>query len=203
MGLDIHHLYATTKEDPSRFCRVEQFLGEMQPRRRFFRQHKNRHVDWEYMFAKRGLVYSHYRLLSRASKGKYMMFAFVDADSPGVVGPVRVIFSNELRMPFGFLQRSRFPDPDTEGGSEAALRVFGQFGTLMKAETVVFYQPVGHQKDGVSEAFFQEFKPDDLTCSRQRVDLIYDRVLPEAREDFKRDFLDKWDETRSFVLISW
>jgi len=203
MGLDIHHLYATTKEDPRRFCRVDQFRDEMQPRQRFFRQHKNRHVDWEYMFAKRGLAYSDYRLLSRASKGKYMSFAFVDADSPGVAGPVRVIFSNELRMPFGLLQRSRFTDPFTEGGSEGALRVFGPFGSVMKSETVVFYQPIGHQKDGVTEAFFQEFKPDDLTCSRERVERIRDMVLPEAREDFERDFLDKWDDTRSFVLISW
>jgi hypothetical protein len=203
MGLDIHHLYATNKKDPLRFCRVDAFLDEMQPRAQYFRHHENRHVDWEYMFAKRGLVFSDYRILSRASKGKYMSFAFVDADSPGVVGPVRAILSNELRMPFGFLQRSRFTDPYTEGGSENALRVFGPFGTLMKTETVVFYEPVGHQKDGVSEAFFQEFKPDDLTCSRARVDRILDMVLPEAREDFERNFLDKWDETRSFVLISW
>src|SRR5262249_54968427 len=177
--------------------------GETRPARGFFRNTNTRHVDWEYMFAKRGLVYSDYRLLSRTSKGKYMSFAFVDADSPGVAGPVRVIFSNEMRMPFGFLQRSRFPDPYTEAGSEGVLRVFGPFGTLVKSETVMFYEPVGHQKDGVSEAFFREFKPDDLTCSRERVERIRDMVLPEAREDFEDKFLDKWDEARSFVLISW
>src|SRR5262249_54201966 len=64
----------------------------------------------------------------------------------------------------------------------------------MRTETVVFYEPVGHQKDAVSEAFFQEFKPDDLTCSRERVDRIRDLVLAEAREDFARNFLDTWDE---------
>jgi hypothetical protein len=73
----------------------------------------------------------------------------------------------------------------------------------MKRETVVFYEPVGYQRNGVSDAFYHEFLPDDVTCSQQRVKMIHDSILPEGRDDFRQQFLDNWDRDRSFVLISY
>jgi hypothetical protein len=199
MALDILHLYATHDRTTQRFCRVEAFADQMKPLEPYFQPFKNQHIDWKKMFAAHGLVYADHRVLGRTTDGGYTSVSFVDADTEGADAPVRAIFSNEPRARFRFLQRTRFillGDKDT-------VRAFGPFATVMKTDMVVFFEQVGYQRDGVSDAFFQQFQPDDLTCARDRVAWIHDAVLPEAREGFKTQFLDNWDERRSFVLISY
>ena len=203
MGLDIHHLYATHRQDPQKFCRVEQFRSQMRPREHYFQEYENEHLDWEKMFASHCLDHAHYRIMSRSSDGRYTIYVFVDADSAGLRGPVRAVFSNEPRATFRFMQRSRFRLPFPRSATKDALRVFGPFATVMKRETVVFFEPAGYQRGGASDAFFREFLPDDLTSSRERVERIHDTMVPEARDGFREQFLDNWDGDRSFVLISW
>lgn len=203
MGLDIHHLYATHRQDPERFCSVDQFLSQMRPLESYFQQYDNEHLDWETMFAAHGLDHANYRSMLRTTLGRYTCFAFVDADSKGFNGPVRAVFSDEPRAKFRFMQRSRFRLPLPKSATKDALRVFGPFATVMKRETVVFFDEAGYQRGGASDAFYSEFMPDDLTCSRERVERIYDTMVPEARDGFRRQFLENWDRDRSFVLISW
>ncbi len=202
MGLDIHHLQATLSREGRHFCRVEAFLTQMQPLERYFQQAENEHVDWEKMFATRGLVYENYRLKSRGTDGTYTAYAFADAGIGGAADPVKVIFSNEPRLSFlpKFMLRSKF---EPAGTSASTLRFFGPFPTVTKSDAVVFFDRAGHQQNGVAEEFYREFRPDDLTCSRERVERIYELTLPEFRDEFKRTFLDNWEEGRSFVLISW
>jgi hypothetical protein len=203
MGLDIYHFYATHRPDPQKFCRVAPFLTAMMPLESYFQEHENEHLDWEKMFASHGLDHRKYRVMARTTDGRYTCVVFVDADSAGANGPVRAIFSNERPAVFRFLQRSRFRLPLPKSATKDALRVFGPFATIMKRETVVFYEPAGYQRNGVSDAFYHQFPPDDVTCSRERVEMIYDATLPESRDGFKRQFLDNWDRDRSFVLISY
>jgi len=73
----------------------------------------------------------------------------------------------------------------------------------MKTETVIFYDVVGYQRNGVSEDFYYHFRPDDVTCLDHRVEGIYQSTIPEARENFKRTFMDHWIDGRSFVIISY
>jgi hypothetical protein len=169
----------------------------------YFQQHENEHLDWERMFSSHGLDFKRHRLLAQSRSGKHSCYLFTDAESTGVNGPVRAMFSNERRAIIPFLQRSRFRFPLDKSAHKNALRVFGPFATVMKKETVIFFETAGYQRNSVSQAFYHEFAPDDATCSISRVKTIYEATLPEAREHFKRDFLDCWEDGRSFVMISY
>jgi hypothetical protein len=157
--------------------------------------------DWERMFAARGLVHGNYRVMSMGTDGRARSFAFVDADAVGFDHPVRAVFSEEWQFPLlpKFLQRSRFRFP----GSNRAPHFFGPFATVMKLETVIFYDVAGYQRNGVNEDFYHSFRPDDVTCMEHRVEAIYQATVPELREEFKRTFMDNWIDGRSFVLISY
>src|ERR1700722_4144283 len=203
MGLDIYHFRASHQPDPLRFFRVEGFVREMQPLAPYFQQHENEHLDWERMFSSHRLDFKRHRLLTRTTDGKYTCYVFTDAESAGLNGPIRAIFSNERRAIFPFLQRSRFRLPLQKTAYKNALWVFGPFETIMKKETVIFFENVGYQRNSVSKTFYQAFAPDDATCSMERVKKIYKATLPEAREHFKRNFIDAWEDGRSFVLISY
>jgi len=203
MGLDIYHFYATQRQDPQKFCRVQPFLNQFMPLERYFQDYENEHLDWEKMFASHGLDHARYRLMAQTTDGRYTCYVFVDADSAGVNGPVRAIFSNERPAFFRFLQRSRFRLPLPKSATKDALRAFGPFATIMKREQVVFYEPAGYQRNSVSDAFYRAFPPDDLTCSRERVQVIHDATVPEARDNFRKQFLDNWNRERSFVVVSY
>jgi hypothetical protein len=201
MGLDIYHAQAKPEVD-KRFCRVDMFLNELKPLQSFFQIHPNPHIDWEKMFADHGLVYRNYRVLSRSTDGRHNCFAFVDVGAVGFNHPVRVIFSDEWQLPFlpRFMRRSRlsrFP------GSWKVPKHFGSFATIMKSETVIFYDLVGYHRNGVSNDFYHSFRPDDATCLKDRVERIHQMTVPEAREGFKRSFIDNWIDGRSFVIISY
>ena len=200
MGLDILHVYAKHEAD-EKFCRVDDFLNELTPLQGYFQEHENPHIDWEKMFAERGLVYQNYRVMGRSTDGKYTCFIFVDADAVGFDHPIRAVFSDEWQFPLfpKFMRRSKFRLP----ASRKAQHFFGPFATAMKTETVIFYDVVAYQRNGVSEDFYYHFRPDDVTCLEHRVEGIYQSTNLEARENFKRTFMDNWIEGRSFVIISY
>jgi hypothetical protein len=200
LGLDIYHAHAKSEVD-GKFFTVDQHLDEMKPLKPYFQQQENPHLDWERMFAARGLVHGNYRVMSMGTDGGARSFAFVDADAVGFDHPVRAVFSDEWQFPLlpKFLQRSRFRFP----GSNRAPHFFGPFATVMKLETVIFYDVAGYQRNGVNEDFYHSFRPDDVTCMEHRVEAIYQATVPELREEFKRTFMDNWIDGRSFVLISY
>jgi hypothetical protein len=200
MGLDIYHAQAKREVD-EKFFRVDTVLDELKSLRPYFQSHQNPHIDWEKMFADRGLDYGGYRVMSRATDGKYNCFVFVDADAVGFGHPIRAVFSDEWQLPFlpKFMQRSKFRVP----GSRKAPHFFGPFTNVMKSETVVFYDLVGYQRKGVSDDFYSCFRPDDVICLEHRVEGIYQMTDPELRKDFKRAFMDNWIDGRSFVIISY
>jgi hypothetical protein len=200
LGLDLFHVHAKHEAD-EKFCRVGNFFDELTPLRSYFQEHDNPHINWEKMFAERGLVYRDYRVMSRAFDGKCTCFFFVDADAAGFQHPIRAVFSDESRFPLlpKFMKRSKFDMP----AARKAPHFFGPFEMVMKTETVIFYDVAGYQRNGVSDEFYHHFRPDEVTCLEHRVYAIYQSTIPEAREDFKRKFLDNWIEGRSFVLISY
>ncbi len=200
MGLDIYHAQAKREVD-KRFLRVGEAADELQPLRSYFQTHHNPHIDWEKMFADRGLVYRDHRVMTRATDGRHNCFVFVDANAVGFNHPVRAVFSDERQFPLipKFMQRSRFSAP----GWRKAPHFFGPLETIMKSETVIFYDLAGYQRNGVSDEFYHCFRPDDVTCLEHRVDGIYQMTAPEARQDFKRTFMDNWIDGRSFVIISY
>lgn len=200
MGLDLLHVHAKQETDKN-FYTADNFLRELKPLQSYFRKHANPHFDWAKMFAERGLVYENYRIISRATDGKHTCFFFVDADAVGFDHPIRCAFSDERQFQLlpKFMQRSKFRFP----GSRQAPHFFGPLATVMKTETVIFYDVVGYQRNGVSEEFYHYFRPDDVTCLEHRVEGIYQTTVPELREDFKRTFMDNWIDGRSFVIVSY
>jgi len=200
MGLDIYHAQAKREID-NRFFRVEMDSGELTPLQPYFQIHENPHIDWKKMFADRGMVYDRYRVMTRATDGRHNCFIFVDADAVGFDHPIRAVFSDEWHFPLlpEFMRRSQFRVP----GSRKAPHFFGPFEETMKAETVIFYDLAGYQRNGVSEEFYRRFRPDDVTCLEDRVEGIYQMTAPELRAEFKRTFMDNWVDGRSFVIISY
>jgi hypothetical protein len=200
MGLDIYHAQAK-REVGEKFLRVDTVLDELKSLRPYFQIHQNPHIDWEKMFADRGLVYGSYRVMSRGADGIHNCFVFVDANAVGFDHPIRAVFSDEWQLPFlpKFMQRSKFRVP----GSRKAPHFFGRFAKIMKSETAVFYDLVGYQRNGVSDDFYRCFRPDDVTCLEHRVEGVYQMTAPELRKDFKRTFMDNWIDGRSFVIISY
>jgi hypothetical protein len=200
MGLDIFHAHAKHEADTT-FCSVGDFLSQLTPLRSYFKEHENPHIDWEKMFADRGLVYRDHRVVSRVSDGRHTCFFFVDADAVGFQHPIRAVFSDEQRSPLlpKFMKRSKFQLP----ASRHAPHFFGPFDMTMKTETVIFYDVAGYQRGGVSDEFYRHFRPDDVTCVKDHAYAIYQSAIPEAQQNFKRNFLDNWIEGRSFVLISY
>ena len=143
MGLDIYHAQAKREVD-KRFFRVETASYELKPLQPYFQIHENPHIDWDKMFADRGLVYQSHRVLCHATDGRRRCVAFVDAEAAGLDHPVRVVFSDERKFPLlpKFMQRSKFRIPQ----AKKAPHFFGPFETIMKSETVIFYDLVGYQQ---------------------------------------------------------
>jgi hypothetical protein len=153
------------------------------------------------MFADRGLDFGRYQVWSRHARGKYNCFVFTDAGDVEIGSPIRVVFSDEWQIPLipNSMQRSRLSPPN----AKKAQHFFGPFATVMRSETVIFYDIVGYQQHGVSEEFYERFRPDDVTCLAPQVESIYQLTDPELRAGFKRDFMDNWIDGRSFVIISY
>jgi hypothetical protein len=200
MGLDICHAQAKHKVDGN-FFRVDTFLEELKSLESYFQLHQNQHIDWEKMFADRGLTFGSYRVMSRATDGINSCFVFVDANAVGFDHPIRAVFSDEWQLPLlpKFMQRSKFRIP----GSRKAPHFFGAFEKIMKSENVIFYDVVGYQRNGVSDEFYRCFQPDDVTCLEHRVEGVYQMTAPGLRENFKNTFMDNWIVGRSFVIISY
>jgi hypothetical protein len=200
MGLDIFHAHAKRDVD-SKFYRVEDELAEFKPLQSYIQIHQNPHLDWERMFADRGLGAERYRILSRATDGKHNCFAFADANAVGFDAPIKAVFSDEWQFPWlpKFMQRSSLSMP----GAKKAPHFFGPFATIMKSEKVIFYDIVGYQRNGVSGEFYNCFRPDDVTCLEHRIEGIYQMTDPQLRDQFKRTFMDNWIEGRSFVIVSY
>jgi len=200
MGLDIYHAQAKRDVDGN-FFGVDTVLNELKSLEPYVQVHQNPHIDWEKMFADRGLIYGDYRIMSRATDGIYNCFVFVDASAVGFDHPIRAVFSDEWQLPLlpKFMQRSKFRVP----GSRKAPYFFGPFAKIMKSENVIFYDIVGYQRNGVSDEFYRCFRPDDVTCLEHRVEGICQMTAVELRNDFKRTFMDNWIDGRSFVIISY
>lgn len=198
MGLDIYHAVAK-QEAAGRFFRVDG-ISRMKPLQTYFQPHSNPHFDWPKMFADRGLIYQNLRIGVRATDGKNTCFVFVDGAAEGM-GEARAIFSDEWRPPLvpRFLLPSKFRFPR----AGKAPHFFGPFATVMKTETVVFYDLAGYQRNSVSDEFYQRFLPDDVTCDRNRAVELHRMTAIEAQDEFKRNFLDNWVDDRSFIIVSY
>ena len=48
-----------------------------------------------------------------------------------------------------------------------------------------------------------EDRLDDVVAERRYAERIFELTVPEARDDFRSNFLDNWDDGRSLVVVSW
>ena len=85
------------------------------------------------------------------------------------------------------------------------VRVFkiGQYPMEDRLDDVVYVAPAGYQRKNVVDDFFRVFPPDWAFAERRYAERIFELTVPEAQQDFRRNFLDNWDERHSLVVISW
>jgi hypothetical protein len=79
-GWTFYHAQAKREVDGN-FFGVDTVLNELKSLEPYFQIHQNPHIDWQRMFADRGLIYGNYRVMSRATDGIHNCFVFVDAKS--------------------------------------------------------------------------------------------------------------------------
>ena len=70
-------------------------------------------------------------------------------------------------------------------------------------QTGVYAQRTGYQRNCMVPAFYEQFPPDFVSSDIALLRSMADLVEPAAQGDFHRNFLDCWEDGRSFLIVSW
>lgn len=73
--------------------------------------------------------------------------------------------------------------------------------TFKRTDRVIPYVEIGYQRKSVSPAFYDEFEGWEVITDRARVERIGALTDPQEQGAFNRNFLDNWEDGRSFVVV--
>lgn len=90
------------------------------------------------------------------------------------------------------------------------------FGEPIKVQGVYYTDDIGYQRKGMSNAFYETFKEYMLWGNKEDFELAYtcvgdewylknwgERAVSEMREDFKANFIDKFEFGKSLLVVSF
>lgn len=178
MGLDITHYHV---EDAGSTDGSEHLIEEDGPLTKFLAQavaKTNRYIDWAASFAARGLSCEHFMMASQVW------------DSTGTCAK----FMRTPEAPVDVPERVQFRWGRTEDD-------FGDLVLVDRLDQVLQASEIGYQRKGVESEFFREFESWEVITDLARVERILELCLADRRKTFRRDFLDNWDDERSFVIV--
>jgi hypothetical protein len=89
-----------------------------------------------------------------------------------------------------------------------------QFGHLKSTITVDYgqgpetvmgyrYEELGYQRKGVTRHFYNRYQPDEFIFSKKGLDELATFVEKEYRQTFENDFVDKFIEGDTIVLLGY
>lgn len=66
-----------------------------------------------------------------------------------------------------------------------------------------WYQELSYQRKGVLKSFYDKYKPDEFLFHKNDLQILMELILPELRESFRKEFIDKFEEDRNFIMMSY
>ncbi|MDX2072691.1 MAG: hypothetical protein SFV55_29925 [Haliscomenobacter sp.] len=70
-------------------------------------------------------------------------------------------------------------------------------------DEVYFYSEISYQRKGVTKEFFKKVQNDKCLVNKKDVENLIGLMDKNSRDGFKRDFLDKFVDEQTFLIISW
>ena len=177
MGLDIFHK-KVCHDDPEGHYDIDDDDSGENPLKKFAAlaiEKTNTYIDWAQTFARRSLNADHYTMGMMSSSGDGTEYVFYRSTEAPPDLPERVSFS------------------DNPGCEDLV--------TFQKVDRVVPCVEAGYQRKSVRQAFYQEFAPWETITDRARVERIHALTLPDSQPAFKAQFLDNWEDDKSFVVV--
>jgi hypothetical protein len=205
MGLDIYHFHVKDEvtDDPI-------IVDVSQPQLRkiihFSRKKTNQYFDHARLLTDHAFSPQDYRMVFQQRRlgatGKFETddFYFCAADDPDPMNPTRTGLYFTSRRSFLFTPKPHLPPNARKKVKTFKVR---QYPMEDRLDDVVYGVSVGYQRKEVVDDFFNEFPPDWAFAERRYAERIFELTVPEARQNFRSNFLDNWDDDHSLVVISW
>lgn len=70
-------------------------------------------------------------------------------------------------------------------------------------DEVYYYSEISYQRKGVTKEFFEKVQNDKCLVNKKDVEILIGFIDKNLRNSFKRDFLDKFVDGQTFLIVSW
>jgi hypothetical protein len=198
MGLDIFHLKVLQQGAGGNDVFQIHENGENQSifdkYRIFVEIVENQYIDWPENFQANGLNAGDFGMRSHSSSSQIFVgivnqYDFVSiSEFSDFNAKVKVSFIDKPPI-FGFLKKKN--------------TIYGNIKMMTVSEAVIKAEQVGYQRGHVTDEFYDLFTPAAGITNFEDLLKMYNSVVPDAKNHFKSEFFDKWDENRSCVVVSW
>jgi hypothetical protein len=204
MGLDIYHIKASSDNSKEHFV-----VNDREPLlslQHLIAKKDNQYINWEQIFRDNDLDLNRYFL--RAQQFPVECYGFVYAEHAGHSAPLQVcvwFYGSNLPL-VETLYKFRHIFPAKIHGHELA-RGVRKIWTRRKWKTVnqdvLFGDVIGYQRGGVDDAFYQHFRPDEFFSDKTRFAQLIASILPDCRAEFRKSFIETWDDKTCAIIISY
>ena len=198
MGLDIFHLKVLQQgsegNDVFQIHKNDQNQPIFEKYRNFIELVENQYIDWPANFQDNGLDADDFSMRTHQMRSQIFVgivnqYDFVSkSEDSDLNAKVKVRFVDKSPI-FGFLKKEN--------------AIYGSLTTMTVSEAVIKAEQAGYQRGHANDEFYDLFTPDAGITDFKDLLKMYSSVLPDAKNHFKSEFLDKWDENRSCVVVSW
>lgn len=196
MGLDLYHFLATNDRSNTPIV-IDPEAADLQILKPYFHQLDNQYIDWEAMFAARGMAAGDFVMTRRTMQASESLLRW---------GKIEETYEFCLRADDGVsVSFTSAPEPLLKlPFRKQPSNIFrGSFLFRTRRDTVISVVEAGYQRDAVADEFYSEFPPDLVTADFSRVERIAELTLPEAQPEFRRSFVENWRPGASLLGISW
>lgn len=204
MGLDIYHFHVCDEvnDNPVKVDISQPQLQKIAP---FSRKKTNQYTDLRRLLSDHGFSSQDYRLVfrQRGMGGSGFLtddYYFCAANEQDPMNPKSpgVYFTD--RRSFLFTPKPHLPPSARKLVKTIKVK---QYPMEDRLDDVVYAVSAGYQRKNVVDDFFNVFPPDWAFAERTYAERILELTVPEARQEFRSNFLDNWNDGRSLVVISW
>jgi hypothetical protein len=203
MGLDIYHLHVRDEVTDNR-VKIDATQPQLQKIVPFSRKVTNQYIDFARLLVEHGYSPQDYRLgfhqhemwgIGKSADNYY----FIAADDPDPMNPTKTALYFTDKKSF-FPTKPQLPPNALKKTKRHKLKAYPM---REQQDDVVYVTQAGYQRKNVFDQFFAEFPPDFIFAERSYADQLLELTVPEARNEYRANFLDNWDPQRSMVVISW